>query len=1444
MKKYIATLIIAALLLSSIPISAANSYTAILINETYDNIPTNMTPSGADVDGEGSIIRIEELNKNKYVLMANQWSDTTVSYPAKYSGKNLWVEIRCMFKDDNTRKSLLTLFAANGNVEELAYINQKKEVFGANGQFLCKGKINEWITVSANVNTQTRRYDIYIDGKLAGTRIPLSYNFSTLKAIGYTSYANETKRSDFLVDYLRAYTAENLLSDSAFPKAEYNENSVKLRTNEIVEPSKEARIIFEQDFNKISKGNLATNLSLYGSTHQTETETADGVVNTFHQLIGGSAPYIDYNVPEKKKQFIVEGKFRVNKKNQSSVVLCMARDTNATFSTFVNVNAEGRVILHNNRVVGKEDMRKDWVKVSVALDFSDSTYDVYENGVLVAENTSFQSNALTNSLLIRIGPVGTSLDVDDIKVYTGTQYTVFEKNDSENTQQNDAVEAPYEIDKAPLKTNISHFTEKSQQVSDNPTSYLSNSNEALKLFANTICLMAGSANLWISGKKYAASSPLKMIDTKIYVPVRTLASLTGENVTWNSEQQKATIGDTELYIGKREIQKGGNTIELSAPIELIGGTTYVPAEEYVKYVMKKHYSQSDKGLIVIADNDNTSVKGTSNSSTAVKMMNYLAFDRPNAKTLQQTVLAASHPRAFAKAAEIDAAIRRKDTNPTLKEWSDNTVRSANEILNRTVSGHVYNDIILNLYWAYRVTGDTKYAAKAEAYALYMAQMNNWQQDSSFLITGAICIATSLAYDLFYDYLSEDSRAIIAKGIADKAISSAQDHYYGRGKSNWPQRDNNWNIVCNSGVIVGAIAIMDAYPELCSDVLEKALVSLEGAIHNFAPDGGWFEGVGYWEYTVEDMVMALAALEAACGTTYGITEIPGVTDTAYFPIYLSGNPYIFAYHDVDANTMVNTAAMMWFARKTQDMNMQRYRMDKIISYGSTSPVKDLVWYTEKQMPPQVELSLDSRYISAGATTMRSDWSSASSFVGIHAGGNSVAHGQLDIGDFDYEVWGTKFADEMCKDDYNLLGYFDIGGMRNNYYANRAEGQNVYVINPSENGGQITEATSSVKKVTEKPKGAIYTVDMTPAYANDVKDALRGFMLGNDRKIFTVQDEIVPKNKDDDYYWYWHTKCEITVNNDGKSVTLKDGWKVVKLYFDSNVDFEITAGKAEPYFASPMPNGQLKMMHHTQMNKITVNFLSNSEKVIFRATAVPYDVSYTPGELTPISKWSIPDGEIDRNFVYADSILVDGKPINGFYYANLRYDVFRDGSKGAPTITVQTQGNAVVEKYDGDASTYFVKVNDKNNPEKVVTYVIRFRSEAYAGLPQGTKFEPVEITASGSDMNLPVNVADGKLDTRWSADGRQWIQYDLGEIKNINAISMAVHMGHERKQYFKMEVSEDGVNYIDVLDSETTGTTKDYEHFRFIPVNARYVRITGYGNSTNSWNSITELGIYGN
>lgn len=120
----------------------------------------------------------------------------------------------------------------------------------------------------------------------------------------------------------------------------------------------------------------------------------------------------------------------------------------------------------------------------------------------------------------------------------------------------------------------------------------------------------------------------------------------------------------------------------------------------------------------------------------------------------------------------------------------------------------------------------------------------------------------------------------------------------------------------------------------------------------------------------------------------------------------------------------------------------------------------------------------------------------------------------------------------------------------------------------------------------------------------------------------------------------------------------------------------------------------------------------------------------------------------------------------------------------------------------------------------------------------------VTASGDDGNVPQNVLDNNLATRWSSNGvGQFITADLESTKNICSVDIAWFRGDERMYGFQISASSDGSTFTKLLTTSSSGNTLNSEKYTIPPTDARYVRVTVTGNTVNNFASITELDIFG-
>jgi F5/8 type C domain len=160
---------------------------------------------------------------------------------------------------------------------------------------------------------------------------------------------------------------------------------------------------------------------------------------------------------------------------------------------------------------------------------------------------------------------------------------------------------------------------------------------------------------------------------------------------------------------------------------------------------------------------------------------------------------------------------------------------------------------------------------------------------------------------------------------------------------------------------------------------------------------------------------------------------------------------------------------------------------------------------------------------------------------------------------------------------------------------------------------------------------------------------------------------------------------------------------------------------------------------------------------------------------------------------------------------------------------------------DTAACFVRIVGFGNSVNDWNSITEVQIDGGGLLPPGP-LPVLAVSASDfQDPNIPANTLDMDLNTRWSAQGAgQWIEFDLGEgAPTLNRVSIAWYQGVGRSTTFDIEVSTDGVTYTRVYGGYSSGTTVELQPHAFAAVSARYVRIVGFGNSFNDWNSITEV-----
>lgn len=535
-----------------------------------------------------------------------------------------------------------------------------------------------------------------------------------------------------------------------------------------------------------------------------------------------------------------------------------------------------------------------------------------------------------------------------------------------------------------------------------------------------------------------------------------------------------------------------------------------------------------------------------------------------------------HPRLLVTRNHFPHLQQLVRTNPQAREIYERLKRSAERICQELPSRYEIPDglrllatsrrvlnRIYTLALLYRLDGEQRYLERAWRELEAAANFPDWNP-RHFLDTAEMAHAFAIGYDWLYDAWTEEQRRILRDAMVTKGLQPALKFY--REKTGWVMARHNWNQVCNGGIGMAALALLDELPDFCGEILSSAVQSLQLPMREFAPDGAWGEGPGYWNYATSYNCVFLAALETAVGTDFGLSQMDGFAETGLFPIYLTGpTGRTFNFADGGDGTL-RAPQMFWLARK---FNRPIYAW-----YARTTSAAhplDLVWFNEGGKDPQAErLPLDKYFRHVEVVTMRTAWSDHNAFfVAFKAGDNKFNHSHLDIGTFVLDAMGYRWALDLGADDYNLPGYF--GRARWTYYRLRAEGHNTLVINPSADPDQDPRAEAKIIRFVSQPDRAFAIADLTPAYARHATKVHRGVLLDRRERFVWVQDEVTLKEPGE-VWWFLHTTAEVQQSEDGKTAMLRQGDVRLFAALLSPTDARFTVMDARPLPTSPDPKGQ--------------------------------------------------------------------------------------------------------------------------------------------------------------------------------------------------------------------------------------------------------------------------------
>lgn len=492
------------------------------------------------------------------------------------------------------------------------------------------------------------------------------------------------------------------------------------------------------------------------------------------------------------------------------------------------------------------------------------------------------------------------------------------------------------------------------------------------------------------------------------------------------------------------------------------------------------------------------------------------------------------------------------------------------------------DKLLWMACAYMVTRDERYAEAGYDVALQLGTWESWGE-GHFLNCADTTGPYSEAYDMFYNtwkQWGEEGRRSktfgsvysvdkIAQIIYDLGLSKGYISCHGNFKitrltngkqtisGRFSNSTNNWNAVCTDGMMMGALAIMeycdeegfilepnavaiDCVPNAFTTAKDQIFQLVETILYRlpvfgmdeYAPDGGYIESPGYWNYGTNSFFEMIWGMYNAIGDDYGLMDCWGIDTTCDFAVQTeystaSGLRY-WNYHDSGLGSQ-EKGLFYFVGRFFGNDGYIGIRKQEIDSGSKTPGMMDCLTYLpefeETIDTSNISLSLDYYGEGIALACSRSSWNTGALYTGIMGEANNCSHNQVDAGNIYYVNKNVIWFCDLGSDNYNVYNYFGDSNWRNRYYKMGGEGQNHVIITSQANDipyGQLLTGTGEMEEVYTNEYGSYAIMDLSSCYSKYVLTARRGMLYTNSRRTVVYQDEIQFAQVED-FAWIAHTEA---------------------------------------------------------------------------------------------------------------------------------------------------------------------------------------------------------------------------------------------------------------------------------------------------------------------------------
>jgi len=551
------------------------------------------------------------------------------------------------------------------------------------------------------------------------------------------------------------------------------------------------------------------------------------------------------------------------------------------------------------------------------------------------------------------------------------------------------------------------------------------------------------------------------------------------------------------------------------------------------------------------------------------------LDNPITVEYLQKNLRTEHPR-LGLTPDIEANIKAQlNTDPVLQGMFQALKRNANDILNEplltrqkvgrrllSTSREMLSRMNV-LCFVYRMEKSPDILNRINDELLAVSAFSDWNP-SHFLDVAEMSMAVALGLDWTAGDLPEASFQKVKAALIEKGLQTDD------GQVRIVNSTNNWNQVCNGGMIAAALAVADTEPELAAAVISRALNAIPNALVHYGPDGVYPEGSTYWQYGTMFTAMTASVLESALGTDFGIFEYPGLAESAMFRVVMNTpSGWYYNFGDCgDRRSRLGDVTLAWFASKTGDSTYferehflqspeKMKRMDRHIGFG-------MVWLSQikAHQTSTVPTVWSGRGINPVAVFQGGPDNPRGYYLGSKGGYASMSHGSMDAGSFIFELNGVRWAIEMGNQSYHEIEQtgFKLWGREQD--AERWQlltknnlGHSTLTIN-DEHHNVSGEAPLLYCQKEPTPEAAF---DLTLTFGDRITKATRTFTKDSNASC-VITDAIIESEKTKMITWQMLTIANVEVVEGG--AILKQDGQVLKVENLTHPEIEISVVSLDP------------------------------------------------------------------------------------------------------------------------------------------------------------------------------------------------------------------------------------------------------------------------------------------